>query len=234
MRSSKLEGIEVIFFDVDDTLFDQQKAHKIALQKIKDRYGVFDGLDMKKIIQAFKAADDEAMDEFRDGVSIDKLRWNRSERFLKKVGVDEDFTETFHQEFYRIYPSIPVEIEGAKEVVIELNSRYDLGILSNSTKKIQMKKLNTLELTKYFNHYIFSEEVGFRKPDKEIFLHALDKVDKSSEQCLYVGDSFRSDIKGAEKVGIRTCWLNRDNGYKEDENLPDIKIKKLSTLLKYF
>ena len=92
-----------------------------------------------------------------------------------------------------------------------------------------MKKLNVLELTEYFDKFIFSEEVGSRKPDKEIFLHALEKVDKNGESCLYVGNSFRTDIKGAKKVGMKTCWLNRQGKQKED--VPDLEIKELSELL---
>jgi len=227
----KLNGneLEVIFFDVDDTLFDQQEAHRRALYQIKNRYQVFDGVDMDEIIQAFEEADREAIKDFRNSVPMEDLRWNRSERFLKKIGVNEDFVETFHKQLYRIYPSIPVEIEGAKKLVEYLNSKYELGILTNSTEEIQMQKLRVLELTEYFDKFIFSEEVGSRKPEKEIFLHALEEVDKSSESCLYVGNSFRSDIKGAKKVGMRTCWLNRQGKQKEEEL--DIEIRKLSELL---
>jgi len=231
MKSSELEKIEVIFFDVDDTLFDQQKAHKLALQKIKDRYDVFDRFDIEEIIQAFKEADDEAIDEFRNGEEMDKLRWNRSERFLKKLGVNNDFTAKFHDGLYKIYPCIPAEIDEAREVVRYLWSRYELGIITNSTGEIQMKKIQGLGLTDYFSTFIFSEEVGSRKPDKEIFFYALDEVDKNSEHCLYVGNSFRSDIIGAKKVGMRTCWLNRYGKQKEEGLEPDLEIKGLRELL---
>ncbi len=231
MRSTKLEDLEVIFFDLDDTLFDQQMAHQKALYQMKDRYEAFEGVNVEKMIKAFEESDIEAIDEFRNGVAMDELRWNRSEKFLKKIGVNKDFTEKFHEEFYRLYPSIPVEIEGAREVVDYLNTKYKLGIITNSTEKIQMKKLQALEITEYFDEFFFSEEVGSRKPDKEIFLYALDEVDKSSERCLFVGNSLRSDIKGAKKVGMRTCWLNRDGKHKEECQEPDLEISELCELL---
>ncbi|MFW5953294.1 MAG: HAD family hydrolase [Candidatus Natronoplasma sp.] len=231
MQKLELEEIEVIFFDLDDTLFDQQKAYKIALCQIKNRYQVFDGVDMDDIAQAFEEADSEAIEEFRNSAPMKDLRWNRSERFLKKVGVSEDFTETFHRQFYNIYPSIPVEIKGAKKLVEYLNSKYELGILTNSTEEIQMQKLRALELTEYFDTYVFSEEVGSRKPDEDIFYHSIDLVDKSSARCLYVGNSFRTDVKGAKKVGMRTCWLNRYGEEKVDGPAADIEIKQLRELL---
>jgi len=231
MNDMKEEDLDFIFFDVDDTLFDQQKSHQIALQEIKGRYDIFERFDMEQIIRAFEEADDEAVDEFRNGEAMDDLRWNRSERFLKKLGVDNDFTKTFHDEFYRIYPTIPVEIEGAEEVIKELGSKYELGVLSNSTEEIQMKKLQALNLTHYFEEFIFSEEAGSRKPDKEIFLHSIDIVDRSSDRCLYVGNSFRIDVEGAQKVGMRTCWLNRHDEKKKGGPEPDIEIKELRNLL---
>jgi len=233
MDRSDVKDIDVIFFDVDDTLFDQHEAHRRALNQLKNKYQVFDEVDLEDVIQAFEEADSEAIEEFRNSVPMEELRWNRSEKFLKKLGVTQDFTETFHEEFYRIYPSIPVEVDGAEKVVKELHSRYELGVLTNSTEEVQMEKLRVLELKEYFDTFVFSEEVGSRKPDEGIFLHALDEVNKSSERCMYVGNSFRSDIKGAEKVGMRTCWLNRHDEKAED-TIPDLEIKELSELLEIF
>lgn len=231
MQSSELKEIEVIFFDVDDILFDQQEAHRKALYRIKDSYDLFEGIDKNKILQAFEEADEQAMNEFIDGVPIEELRWNRSKRFLKKLGVDEDFIETFHEEFYRIYPALPIEMKGAEEVVKSLASGYRLGILSNGTEEIQMKKLQALGLTEYFDEFIFSGNVGFRKPDKKIFLHALEKVKTKSDRFLYIGNSFRSDIKGADEVGMKTCWLNRDGADKADGTKPTLEIRELPELL---
>ncbi len=233
MDRSDVKDIDVIFFDVDDTLFDQHEAHRRALNQLKNKYQVFDEVDLEDVIQAFEDADSEAIEEFRNSVPMEELRWNRSERFLKKLGVTQDFTDTFHEEFYRIYPSIPVEVDGAEKVVKELHSRYELGVLTNSTEEVQMEKLRVLELKEYFDTFVFSEEVGSRKPDERIFLHALDEVNKSSERCMYVGNSFRSDIKGAEKVGMWTCWLNRHDEKAED-TIPDLEIKELSELLEIF
>ncbi len=232
MRGS--EDIEVILFDVDGTLFDQREAHRRALYQIKERYDVFKDIDMDEMVQTFREIDKEAIEGFRNGVSLNELRWKRSENFLKELGISQSFTETFHEEFYRIYPSIPAEVKGAKEVVEYLKPRCDLGVLSNSTEEVQMKKLQTLELTKYFDEFIFSEEVGSRKPDRGIFLHALEKFDKSIDRFLYVGNSFRSDVRGAMKVGMKACWLNRSNEKKGDGPTPTLEIQGLVELLNIY
>lgn len=229
-----VKDLNVIFFDVDDTLYDQRTSYKRTLLEIIRMYnGVFHGTQEEELIKAFELADRECYQEFKDGVPIEKIRWNRSEHTLKLAGVDEDFVEMFHQEFYRIYPSIKTEIKDAEKVIDHLKTKYRLGILTNSSKDIQLTKLRTLGILNYFDEFVFSEEVGSRKPDKEIFLEALRRVDEMPENSLYVGDSFTSDIIGAEKVGMRTCWLNI-YGEKKPANIePDIEISELTELLDF-
>lgn len=224
--------LEVVFFDVDDTLFDKQEAHERALKEIWEERPFFHGIDIDELLNAFHQADREAIDGFRDGVPMKELRWNRSMRVLEKLGVDTEHTDRFHADFSRIYPSIPVEIEGAKEVIPTLSQRYELGILTNSTRDVQMRKLSVLEIKDHFEEFVFSEEVGSRKPDKGVFEHALKLVDREPEQVLYVGDSYRADVKGAKKVNMRTCWLNRHKK-KEDGPEPDLNIAGLPELLEY-
>lgn len=76
--------------------------------------------------------------------------------------------------------------------------------------------------------------MGSRKPDEDIFLHALEKFGKSGPRFLYVGDSFRSDVRGAKKVGMKTCWLNRSNEKKGGGPTPILEIDELVELLEIF
>lgn len=232
MKKSNIKDLNVIFFDVDGTLYDQKTSHKRTLQKVIKRYSeVFSCVSEEELLNAFEIADKECYQEFINGVPLDEIRRKRSLHTLKLIGVDEAFSERFHDEFYRIYPSIKAEIKGAGRVIDYLDPKYQLGILTNSSKDIQLTKLRNLDMLKHFDELVFSEEVGSRKPDKEIFLDALSRVNDKPENCLYLGDSFTTDIIGAEKVGMRTCWLNPD-GEKRPANIePDLEISELSELL---
>jgi putative hydrolase of the HAD superfamily len=44
--------------------------------------------------------------------------------------------------------------------------------------------------------------VGVSKPDPEIFRFALEPMGLRPEQCLYVGDTYRYDIVGAQRAGL--------------------------------
>lgn len=55
---------------------------------------------------------------------------------------------------------------------------------------------------------VMSYQVGYAKPDPEIFEHALELLGVPAERTLMVGDSWRDDA-GAGGVGIRTLLLPR-------------------------
>lgn len=64
-------------------------------------------------------------------------------------------------------------------------------------------------LTFPLNHYILSYDVGYIKPDKEIFEICIDKLKVKKEDVIYVGDSIRDDYKGATDFGMTAYLIKR-------------------------
>ena len=61
---------------------------------------------------------------------------------------------------------------------------------------------------------VFSEEVGVRKPDAEIFLHACRQLEVEAGATMYVGDNLVTDVQGAADVGMTTVqalWFRADD-----------------------
>lgn len=227
------EEIETVFFDVDDTLFDQRRAHRLALKEIKERCSEhFHGVDYRELVEAFERADQKSIEDFREGVPLNEIREERSEDMLRELSIDVSFSEELTELFYEIYPSMECGMKGVEEVVKGLHGDRILGVITNSSKEVQMRKLKTLEIIDHFETLVFSEEIGYRKPDGRIFLEALGRVDCKPQDCLYVGDSYRSDVVGASRVGMHTCWLNLD-GRADGDVEPDVIISELTELLEY-
>lgn len=76
--------------------------------------------------------------------------------------------------------------------------------------------LTTHEMLGYFDHWSFSDEVGSYKPDPVIFQHALDGLGGiEPSQAAHVGDLRRTDVAGAQGVGmfaVRYSGLADDPG----------------------
>jgi putative hydrolase of the HAD superfamily len=69
--------------------------------------------------------------------------------------------------------------------------------------------LHDLELTAHFEALVISARIGRQKPDRGIFLHALEQTGVDPERAWHVGDSYRADVLGARSVGIRPVLIDR-------------------------
>ncbi|GAA3314664.1 hypothetical protein GCM10020331_007770 [Ectobacillus funiculus] len=59
---------------------------------------------------------------------------------------------------------------------------------------------NTLTL------YWYQNKKGLKKPQAEIFLRALERLDVSPEESVYVGDHPENDVIAARNVGMNAVW----------------------------
>jgi putative hydrolase of the HAD superfamily len=85
---------------------------------------------------------------------------------------------------------------------IRRSKRYSLGIISN-TSDDHVAVMNKWKLFEYFDVVVLSNEIGFVKPQKEIFLHASRKIGIEPGQLLFIDDKSEW-LVGARKCGFRT------------------------------
>jgi hypothetical protein len=64
-------------------------------------------------------------------------------------------------------------------------------------------------LQKLFTVVALADFVGVEKPDEGIFLYALNKAGVSPGRAVHVGNRLESDIRPAQRLGMRTVWLLR-------------------------
>lgn len=77
-----------------------------------------------------------------------------------------------------------------------------LGVISNWDERLR-PLLQKLGLTDSFDAIVISSEVGFCKPTREIFHHALRALQVAPAQALHVGDSEIEDVQGARAAGMK-------------------------------
>ena len=97
---------------------------------------------------------------------------------------------------------------GATKLFKQVSLHWKIGLLSNFTyAPIVHFSLNQLDITKYFNTIITSDENGWRKPSSHIFNDILKRLQVNPDEVIYVGDSPLEDIKGAKNVGFKTVFV---------------------------
>jgi len=226
-------NLKAVLFDIDDTLFDRKSALKEILRGITKRLpDLFYGIQEERVTKAFIEADRFALEEFNKGASGGIVRKKRSVRFLSILGLSEDFSDRITKMYIDAYPGVSASVKDARPVVEKLAEQFPLGVISNAFPDIQYKKLESLGIRNLFQSILLSEEVGIRKPDRAIFNKAARCLGMQTEECLFVGDSYDTDIVGAKRSGMKACWFNRNGKEIVDEDVvPDFEITELSELL---
>lgn len=83
------------------------------------------------------------------------------------------------------------------------------GVLSNSSIRVQDRKLRVLGVRDRFEAVLCAAELGFHKPDAQAFHAACDALGLSPEQVAYVGDHPEIDGRGAVDAGLLSVWIDR-------------------------
>src|SRR6266699_6666778 len=77
--------------------------------------------------------------------------------------------------------------------------------------------LQTMGLLDYFEyeHMAISADLGIRKPNPDIFMHALNRLNVHPEEAAMVGDSLKADIVGARMLNMLAIWKPKASLYEE-------------------
>jgi FMN phosphatase YigB (HAD superfamily) len=153
----------------------------------------------------------------------------KMEAQLAQRVLDEDLREVDYLELYRsawveagwpISPSFAFEAlsreqecwddavflaAGIKEALGYLRQAgLKTGIVSNAPfpKVFIERQIRKIGLSELMDIVVLSSEVGWKKPSPIIFHEALRQLNVQPEQCLFVGDRYREDYKGAVDIGM--------------------------------
>ena len=106
----------------------------------------------------------------------------------------------------------------------QVGKEYLICLASDTDEDI----LGTLRNMYAFDHIFTSEQLRTYKgtADGRFFLPIIDHYGVRPELIIHIGDE-RQEIIGAGKVGIITCWLNRNSKVWLDDVKPDYEVKSL-------
>jgi len=86
------------------------------------------------------------------------------------------------------------------------NQSIILGIISNGKEDFQMNNIMALNIKDYFETILISEKVGIKKPNPRIFKKALEQLNVSANESLFVGDHPVTDVKATQGLGTLAVW----------------------------
>lgn len=195
------KNIQVLLFDLDDTLIDSEKMYEAIYQKLS--------LDLPLFMEARKAVKTELPAahfaarnrflyfkkylEMKSQFSVEKLMNlnNEYEKLLQNL-IESNLKQTQHQ-----------------SILQTLSRHFRLGIVTNENLRTQMLKIQKIDPQgKLFSFILTSEEMGVEKPHSLIIEKALTLAQVDPQHILMIGDSITNDLtpfqqKGCSVIGTR-------------------------------
>ncbi len=220
--------IKHLFFDLDNTIFDFSIAERIALDGALREVGV---IPTEEMIADYIRINNEHWRALERGeVTRDYVAYHRFRELFDKyspaaseVAAEDSYARRLGDRHYYI--------DGAEELIRSLCGKYHLYIISNGTKSIQDRRIDSAGIRDLFDGIFISQEIGYEKPSAEFFAAAFREIaDFHRDEALVIGDSLTSDIKGGMNAGVRTVWYNPSGAVAPPDITPDYEIKELREL----
>ncbi len=214
--------LKAVLFDLDQTLVDwdhvEQPWDEYQYQRILNVYGY-----VNEHLHALNSIDPQGF--FEAYLAELGNAWRQSSRTLHAPDVAAILAETLRAcgvpddridrdglvDAYdwqappgeRAYPD-------TFEVLPQLRAQgVELGIVTNSAHPMRLRdrELQSVGLLDLFPCCRLSAvDVGYLKPHRRIFEHALNVMDVRPDEAVFVGDNLAADIGGAQSVGMRAVW----------------------------
>jgi putative hydrolase of the HAD superfamily len=90
------------------------------------------------------------------------------------------------------------------DAIFELNKRNKRLILISNADALDKMYWDESPLSVYFHEAIFSCEVGYMKPNIEIYNIAIQKINADISKSVFIGDGGHNELKGAKEIGMDT------------------------------
>jgi HAD superfamily hydrolase (TIGR01509 family) len=88
------------------------------------------------------------------------------------------------------------------DYIVTLRATYKTAMLSNITKQGVERRFPHNELDNYFDVVVVSSEVGYAKPEAEVYTLTAKRLDVEPHACVFIDD--RADyVAAAEQIGMR-------------------------------
>ena len=203
---------KAILFDLDNTLLNYSVSELKSMQQTVEKHGLIhkETFSWDIFWNLFSKVNLHYWNKRQvSGYNIYQVLEYSFQDTLKDLGLDHSESEILAKLYWNTFCRACDFEDYAKEVLSHLHGKYKLAIISNGIGEAQRNRLAAGGINHFFDALIISDEVGYWKPDKEIFDETLKQLDINCTEALFIGDSLHDDYNGAINAGIDFCYYNR-------------------------
>ena len=234
-KNISLRRPAAVLFDTDNTLYEYYPAKIAAEEAVCKKAKNLMGINRDTFLKYYQKSRNEIKLNLA-GTASGHSRLLYFQRMIELLGFKAelllalDLEQTFWRTFLANAPLFP----DVKETLDLLkNNKIPIGVVTDLTSHIQLRKLTYFGLEDTFDAVVTSEEIGRDKPDKRNFLLLLKKLKiKTANTFWMVGDNAKSDIFGAKQLGAVTFQkIHAKVKIGTGENTPNFSFSSYSDLI---
>lgn len=226
-----MQGVEVLSFDLDDTLWDCPpvivKAEEKLLTWFAENAPKVVEFNNGDTLAARRAQVVESHPEIACDMTL--LRHKMIELSLVDAGYSSDLADEGFDVFYRARSEV-VLYENTVNVLDALGAQFKMAVITNGNADLTM-----IGLDDKFEHIQRASIDNAPKPHPQMFLTCIEHFGIEPSALAHIGDNIVTDVQGAQAVGARTVWYNQaGQTWPDTEKGPSATVTSLQELSDLF
>lgn len=229
-----------VFFDMDDTLISAYGRPEEAWTRTVHAYTELPpGIDRKTLVAGILRearafwADAEAHRHWRQNL-FEARRIVVRRAFLAVGQAGEEAADRLADHFSRTREAEYHLFPGVHETLERLRAEgFRLALVTNGAAAPQRAKIERFALAPRFDHVLIEGELGYGKPEPQVYSELLSRCEVSAHEAWIVGDNLEWEVAAPKRHGLGTVWADMHRtGLPADRPAdPDHVITSLPELL---
>ena len=203
-----MKKIRAIFFDLGGVVL-TQKA-EVRLETIAEAFEL-DKNDLEVVFKKY------SKDWSTGKISATILAKQLKQEFKFKKG-----TQDILRNWKKVYERKTLPNKELLNLIDELRKTYKIYLLTN-TVDLHHNINSKRSIFNHFDQVFASFIIGKRKPDSDIYEHALKKVNLKAAECIFT-DDLKKNINAAKNLGFNTILFQNNESFIRELNGIGIKI----------
>ncbi len=192
----------MVFFDIGGVMYDDSIYARSWMKALRESGASFTDEEFEAEYAAARAAQSAS------------FRRRLTARFLGSV----DGLATVEARAARYWAYPPTALYPDVVPCLEaLEGRFRLGVIANQPSSVR-QAMERDGLTRFFEVWGVSDDLGLQKPDPKLFSHVLSTAGVSPARTVMLGDRLDYDVRPAKAAGMHAVWVLR--GEAPDEPTP--------------
>lgn len=217
-----------LLLDADDTIFDFGAAEEIAFFAMMEEMGIFADEEMYTAYSRINDRHWKALE--RGEMTREQVLFGRYACLAEQFDLQQDPVE-MNRCYLENLSRQTILFDDSLEAMRALSRDRRIYIVTNGNAMVQHGRFSKSPIMQFVDGYFISGEIGYEKPDIRYFESVFARIpDFDPEYTLLAGDSATSDIKGAIRAGLDSCYVNRREKPLPTGIVPTYSVKDLAEL----